>query len=153
VLAADSIGLVLCGVMMLRWRPRRMLFVASLAVFPYALPLLALAELAPLWVVIASAFVAGFGIEIFGVLWDTTMQQEIPLDRLSRLSAYDALGSIALMPLGFVVVGPVASAVGTRPTFLGCAALIVVSTAAVLFSRDVRTITRRSEAALSTAPT
>ena len=44
VLTATSIGLVLSGVLMLHWRPRRILFVATLAVFPMALPLLALAR-------------------------------------------------------------------------------------------------------------
>src|SRR5205823_2362879 len=142
-----------CGVMMLRWRPRRILLVATLAVFPLALPMLALTKPLPLPAVIISAFVAGFSIEIFGVLWDTAIQQEIPQEKLSRVSSYDALGSWVLMPLGFVVAGPVASAVGTRATFLGCVVLIVASTAAVLLSRDVRTITRRSEAAPSTAST
>jgi MFS family permease len=153
VLASESIGLVLSGLLMLRWRPKRILLAATLAVFPTALPLVALARPAALPVVIASAFVAGFSIEIFGVLWDTTMQQEISQDRLSRLYAYDMLGSIALMPLGFVVVGPVAAAVGERATFLGSAVFIVASTLLVLLSRDVRTITRRSEAAPPAATT
>ena len=43
VLTATSIGLVTCGLLMLRWRPHRILFVATLAVFPMALPLIALA--------------------------------------------------------------------------------------------------------------
>ena len=153
VLAADSIGVIVCGAIMLRWRPGRMLLVATLAVFPFVLPLVALIGPSPLVVVIAAAFAAGFSIEIFGVLWDTAIQQEIPQEKLSRVSSYDALGSWVLMPVGFVVVGPIASAVGTRATFLGCAALIVASTAAVLLSRDVRMITRRSEAGPSTAST
>jgi hypothetical protein len=32
-------------------------------------------------VVIAAAFVSGLAYEIFGVLWDTTLQQEIPQER------------------------------------------------------------------------
>ena len=71
VLTATSIGLVLSGVLMLHWRPRRILLVATLAVFPMTLPLLALARPAPLAVVIAAGFIAGFSVEIFGVLWDT----------------------------------------------------------------------------------
>jgi MFS family permease len=144
VLTAESVGLVLCGFVMLRWQPRRMLRVATYGVFPIALILVALAWPAPLPVVIASAFIMGFGIEIFGVLWDTTMQQEIPQEKLSRLYSYDALGSFVLMPIGYVVAGPLGEAVGDRATFLGAAVLVVVSTAAVLISRDVRTIERRS---------
>jgi MFS family permease len=146
VLTASSVGLVLCGLMMLRWRPRRILLTATLAVFPLALPLIALAGPAPLLVVIVCAFAAGFSVEIFGVLWDTSMQQEIPPEKLSRLYSYDALGSWVLMPVAYVVVGPIATAVGTRATLIGCAILVLGPTAAVLLSRDVRTLERRSTA-------
>ena len=144
VLAATVVGNVLSGVVMLRWQPRRILLVATLAVFPMTLPLLALARPAPLVVVAAAGFIAGFSVEIFGVLWDTAMQQEIPQEKLSRLYSYDALGSWALMPLALAVIGPVSVALGTRTTLLACAALVVGATAPVLLSRDVRHLERRS---------
>jgi MFS family permease len=144
ILTASSVGLILCGFMMMRWRPRRMLFTATLAVFPLVLPLVALAIPAPLVVVIVCAFAAGFFVEIFGVLWDTSMQQEIPTEKLSRLSSYDALGSWVLTPVALVAVGPISSAIGTRATLLGCAFLTLAATAPVLLSRDVRTLERRS---------
>jgi MFS family permease len=144
VLTATSVGFILCGLLMLRWRPRRLLLVATLAVLPFALPLLALAAPAPLAVVVASAFAAGFCIEIFGVLWDTTMQQEIPAEKLSRLYSYDMLGSLALTPVALAAIGPIASAIGMRATLVACAILVVGATAPVLLSRDVRTLERRS---------
>ena len=144
VLTATSIGLVASGVLMLRWRPRRILLTATLSVFFFVLPLLALAKPAPLIVVIAAAFVAGAAYEVFGVLWDTAMQQEIPQDRLSRVSAYDALGSLALMPIALAALGPIASVFGTQRTLLACAALTIAATAPVLLSRDVRTLERRA---------
>jgi MFS family permease len=151
VLTAESVGLVLCGLVMLRWRPRRILRVATYSVFSIALVLLALAGPAPLPVVIAASFLTGFGIEIFGVLWDTAMQQEIPQEKLSRLYSYDALGSWVLMPIGMIVAGPLGDAIGERATFLGAAVLVVVSTAAVLLSRDVRTLERRTSLAQDVA--
>ena len=105
--------------------------------------LVALAIPMPAVVVAACAFVAGLGIELFGVLWDTTMQQEIPADRLSRVYSYDALGSFVFVPIGYAVVGPVADAIGTRETLLLAAALSLLATLAVLASRDVRTLRRR----------
>lgn len=143
VLTATSVGFVACGFLMLRWQPRRILFVATLAVFPFALPLVALAVPAPLAVVVGAAFVAGFATEIFGVLWDTSMQQEIPLEKLSRLYAYDALGSLALTPLALAALGPIAGAAGNRATLVGCAILVLAATAPVLLSHDVRTLERR----------
>jgi hypothetical protein len=94
--------------------------------------------------VLVGAFASGVCSEIFGVLWDTTYQQEIPRNMLSRLTAYDALGSWVLMPVGYAVAGPVSEAIGDRASFLGAAALIVVVTALTFLSRDVRTLERRA---------
>ena len=143
ILTAQSFGLVLCGVMMLRWRPRRILRVATFSVFGIAIVMVALAIPAPLPVVIASAFATGFSLEIFGVLWDTAVQQEIPHEKLSRISSYDALGSWVLMPIGFIAAGPIGAAIGARATFLAAAAVTVSATALVLLSRDVRTLERK----------
>src|SRR5436309_3494399 len=144
VLAADAIGLVCGGVAMLRFRPRRMLLWATLAIFLMPLVPLALAVPLVLPLVILSAFLAGAGVEVFGVLWETTMQQEIPGDRLSRVSSYDALGSFALIPLGFATAGAVAAAIGTRATFFGAAVLITGATALVLLIPSVRTLERQT---------
>lgn len=147
VLTATSLGLVLCGVLMLRWRPRRILLVATFAVFPLVLPLLALAGPAPLAIVIGAGFLAGFSVEIFGVLWDTAMQQEIPLEKLSRVSSYDALGSLVLTPVALAALGPIGALVGIRATLIGCAVLTVAATAPVLLAHNVRTLERRAPAA------
>jgi len=143
VLSAFSFGLVLTGVVMLRWRPRRILRTATFGIFPMVLPLVALIRPAPLAVVIVASFLAGAGVEVFGVLWDTAMQQQIPSEKLSRLSSYDALGSFVLIPVGLAVAGPVGAAIGLRASFIGSSVLIAVVTALVLLSRDVRTLERR----------
>ncbi|HZT14695.1 MAG TPA: MFS transporter [Gaiellaceae bacterium] len=144
VLSAFSFGLVLTGVVMLRWRPRRILRTATFGIFPMVLPLVALIRPAPLEVVILASFLAGAGVEVFGVLWDTAMQQQIPPEKLSRLSSYDALGSFVLIPVGLAVAGPVGAAVGLRAAFIGSSVLIAAVTALVLLSRDVRTLERRA---------
>jgi MFS family permease len=143
VLAAESIGYVLCGFLMLRWRVRRMLRAATLSVFGTTFVLVALAIPAQLAVVIVAAFATGVCIEIFGVLWDTSMQQQIPQEKLSRLYSYDMLGSWALLPLGYIAAGPVSEAIGVTETFVAATVVIVVATALVLLSHDVRTLERR----------
>ncbi len=144
VLVAIEVGVIASGVVLLRWKPRRILRTATFGAFGLALPLLALARPEPLVLIIVAAFASGYLTEIFGVLWDTTYQQEIPHDKLSRLSAYDAIGSWALMPIGYAVAGPVGAAVGTRATFIGAALVVVVATALVLLCRDVRVLERRA---------
>jgi MFS family permease len=158
--AAQAIGLVVGGLMMLRARPQRMLLVATLAVVLTTPFLFGLAVPLPLVSVLVLAFAAGLGIETFGVLWDTTMQQEIPQDRLSRVYSYDALGSFALVPVGLAVAGPVAEAIGTRTTLIAAGVLSLGATLAVLFVPEVRELRRRRpielrepDAALEVAPT
>ena len=146
VLTAQSLGLIVGGLLLLRFRPRRLLLVATFGVLLTIPFLLALAGPIPLVGIVAAAAIAGIGIEIFGILWDTTMQQEIPQEKLSRVYSYDALGSFVLIPLGLAVAGPVAQLLGTRPTILLAAAISLAATLAVLLVRDVRTISRRSPA-------
>ncbi|MET7941880.1 MFS transporter [Streptomyces sp. NPDC005302] len=90
--------------------------------------------------VAGAMFGAGVASDVFGVLWATTIQREIPEQVLSRVSSYDWFGSLALAPLGLLVAGPVAAAVGTDRALAGCAALIVLATAAALLSPQVRTL-------------
>jgi hypothetical protein len=120
-----------------------MLLVATLATLAFPLPLIALGFPLSIPAIAAVAFVAGCGNEIFGLLWHTTMQQEIPADKLSRVYSYDALGSVGLVPLGYALAGPVADAFGLRATLWGAAAIAIAVTLAVLLVRDVRTLERR----------
>jgi len=141
--AAQAIGLVAGGVLMLRLRPRRMLLVATLGFLLSAPLLFGLAIPLPLVAVLLLAVTAGIGTETFGVLWDTTMQQEIPEDRLSRVYSYDALGSFALIPLGLAAAGPIAELVGTRATLFAGGLVSVTATLAVLLVPEVRGLRRR----------
>jgi MFS family permease len=143
ILTAMSVGLICGGLLLLRIRPRRILLAATLG-FLLTIPMvLGLAVPLPLAALLLLAFLAGIGNETFGVLWDTAIQQEIPQEKLSRVSSYDALGSFALIPLGLAAAGPIADLIGTRETLLGAAAISLVATFAVLFVRDVRTLPRR----------
>ena len=143
ILAAEAVGLVLGGLVALRFRPRRMLLVATLGILLIPIVLIALAVPAPLPVIMATAFVAGVGSETFGILWDTTMQQEIPHEKLSRLYAYDMLGSLMFVPIGLAAAGPLAEAIGVRETLWAAFACIVVVSLAVLAVPDVRNLSRR----------
>jgi MFS family permease len=143
ILTAESIGLVLGGLVLLRLRPRRMLLAATLGYLLTVPFLLGLAGPVPLVALVVFAALAGIGNETFGILWETTFQQEIPEEKYSRVSSYDALGSFVLIPVGVAIAGPTADLIGTRATILAAAAISVTATLAVLFVRDVRTISRR----------
>ena len=148
ILATLSAGLILGGLVALRWRPRRALLVGCLCVTLQVPPLLLLAIPAPTAAIAAAAFLEGVGIELFGIYWDTSLQQHVPREALSRVSSYDALGSWVLMPIGFAVVGPIAAIAGTRATLLGASALVWLAVLAMAATGDIR----RLAAAPSAAP-
>ncbi|MER6776571.1 MULTISPECIES: MFS transporter [unclassified Streptomyces] len=139
-----GIGTIAGAVLMMVWKPRRLLLVGTLCVFPLALPSAGLAVPLPVWGLCAVMFVSGTAIEVFGVNWMTTMHQEIPEEKFSRVSAYDWFGSVSMLPLATAVAGPVESALGRTSALWGCAALVVLGTAAVLFVPDVRRMTRKA---------
>ena len=143
IAAVQATGLVAGGVVMLRLRPRRLLLVATLGFLLTSPVMFGLGVPVPLPAVVVLAFVAGLGTETFGVLWDTSMQQEIPQDRLSRVYSYDALGSAALIPLGLAIAGPAAEAFGTKATLFAAGTISLTATLAVLLVPEVRTLRRR----------
>jgi len=144
ILAAQSAGYVLGGLLALRWHPARPLYVATLAVFAMAAPMAALAGGSPIWAVVIAAVVAGLCLEQFGVQWETALQHHVPLDRLSRVSSYDALGSVVFIPVGYALGGVIAGFVGISATIWGSAALVVAATGLALLSRDIRWLPRNA---------
>jgi len=138
ITASDAVGLIAGGIVSLRFTPRRpMLFVviigAAIAIAP-----ISLAMLWPLPLVCLASFGLGITIEIMMVQWTVTMARNIPPDKLARVSSYDLLGTVMAMPIGALIAGPVAAAVGVSVTQYGAAVLIVAASALALIPRDVR---------------
>ncbi|HWE15129.1 MAG TPA: hypothetical protein VG365_16515 [Solirubrobacteraceae bacterium] len=124
------------------------------AIFVGAFNVLGPALAVPLAVALiaAAALLAGAGMEIFAVNWSTAPQEQIPPNLLSRVAAYDALGSFALTPIGTTPAGPIALTIGTTATLVGAAAAVIASAAAVLSVPEVRTLARRTGPARGATP-
>jgi hypothetical protein len=132
ILAAQGAGSVVAGVVMLRVQPRRPLLVAEVVLLAWGLVLGVLALRAPAVVVGVCAFASGAAFGVFGPLWDTTMQRELPPDVLSRASAYDWFGSFVFLPVGYAAEGFVTRALGvTGALWLG-ASWLTLTTLVVL---------------------
>jgi MFS family permease len=140
VVAAQAVGTIVGAGLAARVRVRRPILVAVVCTFPAAVPIALLSAEAPVWLIATAMFGAGVASDVFGVLWATTIQREIPEQALSRVSSYDWFGSLAFAPLGLLVAGPIAAAVGTSQALAGCAALVVVATTAALLAPQVRTL-------------
>ncbi|NUT44502.1 MAG: MFS transporter [Thermoactinospora sp.] len=138
VLTGEAVGTIVGVAVALRLRPQRPIFVATLLTIPTALPYLLLGLSAPLWSVVAAAVVLGICFDVFGVLWQTTMQREIPAEALSRVSSYDALGSLMFGPIGLMLAGPVAVAIGPKPALIGCAVIVVAVSVIAALAPGVR---------------
>jgi MFS family permease len=124
VAGAGAVAGALVGI---RWRPRRPMVVGLLLTLFWPLQTLAFAGAAPLAAVVALGFGAGLGFTLFEVWWATALVRHIPPQALSRVSAYDWMGSLALLPLGFAIAGPLASAWGARTVLsVGAAAALVM---------------------------
>lgn len=124
--AAWAAGAVLGGIVALHAKPGSPLVTANLALTLTALPVLALALRVPTWAIAAAAAVGGIGLTILMTLWTTTMQQLIPDEIRSRVDSYDWLLSLITMPVGFAIVGPLASKIGDQATLIGASVLLAV---------------------------
>lgn len=141
-MAALMSGFLVGGLVCLRWRPRRGLFVGTAflsltAAFPFAM-----AFSDQLWVVMLGAFAHGFGLEIFSVNWDLSIQQNVAEDKLARVYSFDLVGSFVARPLGLAFTGVVAEAVGFDGWLVVVALVMGGSSLLSLLSRDVRALVR-----------
>jgi MFS family permease len=143
ILAAETAGMIVGGLIAMRIRVHRLLFLGTAATALEALPVLSLGVFPHVGLLVVAGFVAGVGLEQFGVAWETTMQEHVPADKLARVYSYDMVGSFVAIPVGQVIAGPVAQAVGVEPTLVGAAALIVLAVLGMLSSRDVRQLRHR----------
>ena len=150
IMAADAVGLIIGGLVALRFTPRRPIRFVVLIGGASAISPLALAGPWPLPLVCAAAVALGIALEIMMVQWTVTLARHIPADRLARVSSYDVLGSVLAMPVGALVAGPLAARIGVPATEYGAAVLILVASLLALAPREVRALrssqTPRSEA-------
>jgi MFS family permease len=145
ILSAWSAGSLVGGMVALRWKPRRPMLACCVFVFWTAVPISLLALAAPVPLIAAAQLGSGVVMGFFGAVWNTTLQQHVPEDKLSRVSAYDWMGSLVLMPLGFAIAGPVAEAIGVETTLWAAASWTLLSTAAILLVPGVRSLSRRDD--------
>jgi MFS family permease len=144
VFAAGGVGSVACALAMgQRDIPRRGISfiyaswtLATLAVAGYGLS-------STMWQLMLAA-VAFNALETAGtIVWATLKQRHVPRTMLGRVSSIDWLISIGLLPVSFALTGPVAAAIGTRPTLVAAGTVGALVTCAAFFVPGMRDIERR----------
>lgn len=140
--AAWGLGTVTGAVLGSRWRPNRPIFAAMLAAVPWPGAIALYAAGPPLAILYPAMALAGVGIGVFAVWWETALAQRVPPHLLSRVSAWDWMGSLALLPAGYLLAGPVAHALGAVHVLVGGGLLGMLACAAGLLPYSTRTLTR-----------
>jgi MFS family permease len=150
VLAIESAGAVVGAIFALRVKFDRPLVACQLLVIPAGVLLTTLAVPLPLPVIAVTGFITGVGFAFGDAIWMSTLQRCVPEHALSRISSFDWLGSVALNPIGYALVGPLAAAFGTSEMLLiaGCANIAVCL--GVVLVPSVRSL-RSPRAAMGTA--
>jgi MFS family permease len=136
--ASVGLGTASGALLALRWRPRRPLVLAILVTIPFSLILLCFALETPLVVLLPIAVGSGIGLALFNVWWETALAQRIPPAALSRVASYDWMGSLALLPLGYVLIGVLAEHVNPETVMGICGAVGAVTVLIGLLPRETR---------------
>jgi MFS family permease len=149
ILACQAAGSVAGGVAALRLRFRRPLVSNWILCLPIAGLLVLLGAAVPVWIMCTVGLLASAGLTAADIVWTTVLQQRIPPHALSRIASFDWFGSVALNPIGYVLVGPVSSAIGVASTLYLAGAINAVTGLLVMVMPSVRAI--RTEAATPAA--
>jgi MFS family permease len=137
---ATTLGVGTCmgALIGLRWRPTRPLRAAFLGIGVWPVTFAAFALGAPLPALFLAMVCTGVGVALFEIWWDTTLVEQIPPEVLSRVSAWDWLGSVGLFPLGYLAAGFLAGPFGASDVLLAGAAIAAVLLAVGLLPAETR---------------
>ena len=130
LVAAAGAGTILGAVTGFRWRPLHPLRTGMLLVLMWPASMLSVALGLPLGLVVPACVLGGFGIALFGIWWETALAERVPPHLLSRVSAYDWLVSLSLLPVGYALDGPLGEALGESTVLGAGAALATLALAA-----------------------
>ncbi|WP_435130588.1 MFS transporter [Actinacidiphila sp. bgisy144] len=140
VQAVRAAGLLVMSVVAVRLVFRRPLRDGRIWGALAGLPLLALGWSGTAWVVAPAAFVGGLGFSVAAITWESTLQEAVPQQSLSRVTAYDDLLSFLAIPLSQLLAGPLGRAAGAREVCTLCGIGCIASCLLPLLDRQVRTM-------------
>ena len=140
-----GVGAVIGAVLAIRWRPARPLRAGLLMILAWPIQDGMFALGAPIESVAVLAFATGFGFSLMAIWWETALVRHIPANLLSRVSSYDWMGSLALLPLGYAIAGPLANALGAQRVLLVGSGIGLLMLGATLVPRSTRELTDPEE--------
>jgi hypothetical protein len=140
--AAMGAGTVLGALLGFRWKPLHPMRVGLLWCLPWPAVTAGFALGIPLVLVVPAFAAAGVGVALFGIWWETALAERVPPHMLSRVSSYDWMGSLALLPVGFILAGPLGEALGPSVVLGVGSILATAALAAGMLVRETWTLRR-----------
>ncbi|WP_035322708.1 MFS transporter [Peribacillus kribbensis] len=140
LLSASGAGAIICGIifgMKKKWEKRGLLAYAG--VFISGAAFLAAPFVSHLILLIVCLFVNGAGIMLFGLIWETSLQELVPEEKFGRVASLDMLGSFALLPLGYLITGWIAESAGEILTLLIFSLIIMAVSGILMLHKGIRT--------------
>ncbi len=144
VMAGLGAGTIIGGLIAIRFRPERPLAAGGLAIAGFAFAPLSVALGLPLPLLMVGHLLAGCAIAFWSVMWSTSVQTQVGLDVLNRVTAYEVAGSIIGVAIGQALVGPVSSVVNPRTLLFVSSSACVTVCAALLLTGPIRRLRRVS---------
>jgi MFS family permease len=138
--SAQAVGLFAFAFVLGRVAVRRPLLACQYGFLATAAPMVVLATGARAVPLSVAFFVAGCGSALINLAWSLVVQEKVAEDMLSRVQAIDGFFSFVAMPIGQLVVGPVALLVGARGIEGGAAALSLITFLVAVSLRPLRTV-------------
>ncbi|WP_344951881.1 MFS transporter [Terrabacter ginsenosidimutans] len=149
ITAGFGVGCVVGDVLLLRWRPRFALRVASLMLIGASCQAAFIGSGFGVWAIAGLEALAGICVTGTFTLWETSLQEHVPDRALSRVSSYDYLTSAGVIPLGNLLIGFVTVAIGLHHALLAMTVLGVTAAVDVAMVPAVRHLPRARTTAVA----
>ncbi len=142
VLTCESVGFIVGSLVALKINPKRPMLFLMLATTPLTFYVSSMAFASSIWIIALGAFICGISVDLWSSIWSTALQQRVPRESLSRVSAYDGMGSMLFRPIGLAIAGPLSIWIGTTKTLYYGAALAAICIGLTLLVPQVRNLKR-----------
>lgn len=139
VLGSSGAGAIVCGIIFgsrPEWKKRGILAYGGVILSGIGLFLLAFISSVPL--LMTCMFLEGAGIMLFGLIWETSLQELVPEEKFGRVVSLDMLGSFALLPVGYLLTGWLAEGIGEILTLMIFSIVIVLISGLSVMIKGIR---------------
>lgn len=138
-MAGTAVGAILAAVLFgskRDWKRRGLVAYGGALLGGVALLLLSVIT----WVpgLVMAMVLEGFGMMMFMIIWEISLQELVPAESFGRVASLDMLGSFALLPVGYLIVGHLADTIGGLPTIAIFASAGIVILLTALCSPHIR---------------